>query len=64
MIEIKVKRELRTQFGDRNTNVVWQWCVDMFGPPEPNGKRWAWDTFNTFWFYNQADAVLFSLRWA
>ena len=63
MIELKIKKELRNTYGVRNTNVAWQWCVDMFGLPEPNGQRWAWDTHRTFWFHHEADAVLFALKW-
>lgn len=63
MIELEVSKHLRGTYGDRNTNVVWQWCMDTFGPPEPNGSRWAWDTSRTFWFHNEADASLFALRW-
>lgn len=64
MIEIKISKKLRTTYGDRNTNLVWQWCCDNFGSPEPNGSRWAWDTDRIFWFHNETDAAWFSLRWA
>lgn len=63
MIEIKLSKSLRNEYGVNNTNVAWQWCIDNYGLPEPNGKRWAWDTIRTFWFHSEADAVLFALRW-
>jgi hypothetical protein len=64
MIEIKIKKTLRHVYGERNTQVAWQWCMDNFGPPEPNGKRWAWDTMRTYWFHKEEDATLFALKWA
>lgn len=64
MIEIKISRATRNEYGVTNTNIAWQWCVDKYGPPEPNGKRWAWNTIRTFWFYDEKDAVLFALRWS
>lgn len=64
MIEIKISRAIRNTYSNKNTNVVWQWCMDNFGPPEPNGNRWAWDTIRTFWFHSETDAVLFALRWS
>jgi hypothetical protein len=64
MIEVKIDRRLRQVFGEQGTQVTWQWCVDTFGPPEPNGKRWAWDTIRTFWFHKEEDATLFALRWS
>ena len=64
MIEIKISKKLRNIYGDNGTQVVWQWCVDNFGPPEPNGRRWSWDTFHTFWFHSDRDAVAFALKWA
>ena len=64
MIEIKISKKLRATYsGKNNTNPAWWWCVENFGLPEPNGKRWAWDTMRTFWFHNEADAILFSLKW-
>ena len=66
MIEIKITRALRNTYGNNgniNTQVTWQWCVDNFGPPEPNGKRWAWDTIRTFWFHKEEDAIIFALKW-
>ena len=62
MIEIKISKNLRDTYGSNGTQVAWQWCVDNFGPPEPNGCRWAWDTFRTFWFHDEQDAMLFALR--
>jgi hypothetical protein len=39
----------------------WMWAVERFGWP---GLRWNWDTLNTFYFKDSADAVLFALRWS
>jgi hypothetical protein len=64
MIEIKISKKHREVYGDRGTQITWQWCVDNYGPPEPNGTRWAWDTIRTFWFHEDKDAVLFALRWS
>jgi hypothetical protein len=63
MIEVKISKKLRNTYGDNGTQVCWQWCIDQFGPPEPNGTRWAWDTTRTFWFHQEQDVVLFQLRW-
>jgi hypothetical protein len=64
MIEIKLPKTRRNEYGVNNTNVAWQWCIDNYGLPEPNGDRWAWDTIRTFWFHREADATMFALRWA
>lgn len=65
MIEIKISKELRNRmWGDSSIYPIRQWCVDNFGPPEPNGTRWAWDTIRTFWFHDEQDAMLFQLRWS
>jgi hypothetical protein len=64
MIEIKISKKLRNVYGESGTQVTWKWCLDNFGPPEPNGKRWAWDTMRTFWFHKEEDATLFALRWS
>ena len=66
MIEVKISKKLRRTYGDRNTQVTWQWCMDNFGAPsqQPGVARWWWDTENTFYFTDQADAVLFALKWS
>lgn len=63
MTEIKISKIIRNTYGDTGTQVAWQWCIDNFGPPEPNGTRWAWDTFRTFWFHKEQDAIMFALKW-
>lgn len=63
MIELKISKTLRNAYSEKGTQVTWQWCMDNFGLPEPNGKRWAWDTHRTFWFHYEEDATLFALRW-
>lgn len=64
MIEIKLPKTRRNEYGVANTNVAWQWCIDNLGRPEPNGDRWAWDTIRTFWFHREEDASMFALKWA
>jgi len=65
MIEIKISKSLRHTYGDSNTQVSWQWCIDNFGLPgqQPSGYRWQYDTQRTFYFTDQADATLFALKW-
>lgn len=62
MIELKLPKNRRNEYGVANTNVAWQWCIDNLGRPEPNGDRWAWDTIRTFWFHHEADASMFALK--
>jgi hypothetical protein len=61
MIEVKIDEKLRRTYGDRNTQVAWQWCVDTFGAPPHN--MWAFDSGLIFRFHNAEDAALFKLRW-
>ena len=63
MIEIKISKKAHDTYGPDGLDPVRTWCVQNFGQPEPNGFRWAWDTFRTFWFHNEQDAVSFALRW-
>lgn len=37
-----------------------QWMIDTFGD---NSDVWEY-RFTTFWFVNEADAMLFELRWS
>ena len=66
MIEVKISPKLRNTYSNRNTNIVWQWCIDNFGLPgqQPSGYRWQFDTHRTFFFTDQADATIFALRWS
>lgn len=47
----------------------WGWAVDMFGSPGMVGsilisnERWNFDTKLTFNFRDEADAMIFSLKW-
>ena len=43
------------------TLLCWKWCVEQFGPP---GILWWFDSYYTFTFEHQEDAVLFALRWS
>ena len=51
-----VTMHLRGQPGE--WQAVHDWCRDHVGE---NGYRW---TGSLFWFRDQADAVLFALRWS
>ena len=62
MIELKLPKNRRNEYGVANTNTAWQWCIDNLGRPEPYGDRWAWDTNRTFWFHLEADASMFALK--
>jgi hypothetical protein len=39
-----------------------KWCYDHMGPYSPDG-RWHCRAYAKFSFRNQADAVMFLLRW-
>jgi hypothetical protein len=47
-------------------HIVWNWTCERFGTPgqTPSGFRWTWDTYNTYYFRDPADAVLFALKWS
>jgi hypothetical protein len=67
MIEVAISPELRSIYREEDGhNVVWAWCVEQFGDPGILGTkagRWNTDTYVKFVFQNEADAVLFSLKW-
>lgn len=64
MIVVKISDELRNTWNEEGVNPVWKWCVDNFGPPEPQGHLWGWNTVRTFWFHQEDDAMWFKLKWA
>ena len=67
MIPVKITHKTRYSYrADNGVNTCWAWACEQFGAPgqRPEGFRWQWDTHNTFFFRDQADAVLFALRWA
>lgn len=47
---------------------VRDWCAEMFGPGGRNKKyrwRYGWtDTKSTFYFKDEKDATLFTIRWS
>ena len=52
---------------DTGVLVTWNWCKETFGDPQEAG--WWYDDvighgIRTFHFNNEADAVLFALKWA
>ena len=64
---VEISDRLRNSYSaNTRTNIVWQWTIDNFGLPgqQPNEFRWQWDTNNKFFFTNEADAVLFALKWS
>lgn len=65
MIKVEISWETREIYGDQGTQVSWQWCMDNLGLPGQRSQdfRWQWDTLQTFYFTNEADAVMFSLKW-
>jgi len=68
MIEVEISRELRQTYREEDgVNVVWAWCCEQFGGPGILGTkagRWNTDTYVRFRFRDEADAVLFSLKWS
>ena len=66
MIPVKIPPRLHNHYTVHSgENICWQWACEQFGDPgqRPEGFRWQWDTHNTFFFRDQADAVLFALKW-
>jgi hypothetical protein len=67
MIEVAISTELRCTYREEDgRNVVWAWCCEQFGDPGILGTktgRWNTDSHLKFRFHNEADAVLFSLKW-
>lgn len=64
---VTVPSRVRNDYsGPQGTNPCWNWACKNFGDPgqTPSGFRWQWNTYETFYFRDKADAVLFALRWA
>jgi hypothetical protein len=64
---IKISPRYRNMYRvEDHVGLVWGWACEHFGDPgqTPSGFRWQWDTHNTYYFRDEADAVLFALRWA
>lgn len=65
---VSISLDVRNDFsGPQGTNPCWSWTCEQFGQPGQTydqGFRWQWDTNQTFYFRDKADAVLFALRWA
>jgi len=64
MIEVKISHEVRHSYDVNGRNPCFEWCIENLGLPQPNGKKWAWNTAQTFWFEDSRDAMLFTLLWA
>ena len=67
LIAVKITNKTRYSYrSDNGVNHCWAWACENFGTPGQTydqGYRWQWDTHNTFYFRDQADAVLFALKW-
>jgi hypothetical protein len=42
---------------------AFEWCGKQFGPVNPRNTRWYYYN-RVFFFRDQADAVMFALRWS
>lgn len=65
--QVRIDYKTRIDYSGANgTNVCWAWACEQFGDPgqRPSGFRWQWDTHRTFYFRDEADAVLFALKWS
>lgn len=65
--QVKISNKIRNDYnGPNGTSTCWKWALDNFGSPgqTPNGFRWQWNTYNTFYFRDEADATLFALKWS
>jgi hypothetical protein len=69
MIKVRISAESRYSYNSDGMSNPWAWCWDKFGQPGTNhttGEKgvWDWDSYLTFLFDNEKDAILFALRWA
>jgi hypothetical protein len=68
MIEVSISRELRSTYREEDgRNIVFAWCYEQFGNPGILGTkegRWNSDTYFKFLFRDEADAMLFALKWS
>ena len=46
-----------------DTSDDYDWCREMFGYPNANGRWFYEHQTNTFYFKNQQDATWFEIRW-
>ena len=63
---IKISDQARWNgYNDKGVLKPWTWCIENYGEPGIlDTYKWNWDTFYTFVFRDEADAVLFALRWS
>jgi hypothetical protein len=64
--QVKISHQVRHDYsGPNGTNACWAWAGEQFGLPGQtySGFRWQWNTIDTFYFRDEADAVLFALKW-
>lgn len=61
MIEVKITQHTRNMYNPVGGRLLcWEWCVEHIGR---HGLFWEWDTYLTFWFESESDAIAFKLRW-
>ena len=64
----KFSREwLKADYRHEDYDKVVIWCIEHFGPPDrkPDAwSRWRHAYFDQMWFRDQADYILFVLRWS
>jgi hypothetical protein len=62
MTVVKIPKHIRYYYRESDGVLTcWAWTCEKFGNP---GHRWQFDTNQTFIFRDEADAILFALRWA
>lgn len=65
--QVKITWKTRYDYrGPGGTLPCWNWACEQFGNPGQTydqGFRWQWNTSDTFYFRDKADAVLFALKW-
>ena len=63
---IKIPEQVRwASYNDKGVLRPWTWCIENYGEAGLLGPyKWNWDTFYTFVFRDEADAVMFALKWS
>lgn len=63
MTKVKVSDKVRYSYNQSGLSYPWAWCVDNLGiPVREEDRRWSWDTYKTFYFRDEADAIMFVLN--
>ncbi len=56
----------RDEFSANEPLLIYDWTVEQFGPhtgPFSETVRWYYNYYGTYYFRDEADAMLFKLRW-